>query len=337
MTSDNYIVGTCETMCPVSEVNLRKKNNLVHYFERIEFVKEFSRSAADKRQSKASDLRTFGALKKTLEYLFSRILHETDKPFNFRYDFIFNRCRAVRQEIVIQNMSCEKTVKLLEPIALFLSFSLYRLTGSPISAFDSSICGQHLKECLLKCLTCYEEMDEMDQDYNQDNRIIIEGIYLMLNINDPNSLHRLIQLNSTFKSSPIIKLCIIIALNFHQRNYYKIIRDIQRLPHIICAVATLILPQLRRNLLYNFSIAYSSNTSTVPLDFLQRLLIYDNTEILVRDLIELDIQSKAEEKLTAVKFNRKTFDKNKTISHTLHQFVEVKFRDLNLTDLILLK
>jgi hypothetical protein len=59
-------------MCPVKEVNLRKDNNLIHFFEKNGkcFVKEFSRSAADKQKESPDNLRTFQALKQTLEYLF---------------------------------------------------------------------------------------------------------------------------------------------------------------------------------------------------------------------------------------------------------------------------
>lgn len=68
------IVGTCEQMCPSSEIDLRRKNRLVHYFEdkyKV-FIKEFSRSAADKDFSKADNLRTFEALSKTLSFLLTR-------------------------------------------------------------------------------------------------------------------------------------------------------------------------------------------------------------------------------------------------------------------------
>lgn len=69
---DDYVVGSCEDMCPASEIALRTKNNLVHFYERKFLVKEFSRSAADKRKAVSSDLRTFNALQNTLEYLFNK-------------------------------------------------------------------------------------------------------------------------------------------------------------------------------------------------------------------------------------------------------------------------
>lgn len=67
-----FIVGTCEAMCPPQEIAMRRKNRLVHYFEQRTLVKEFSRSAADKKEAKSSELRTFGALNTTLDYLFNK-------------------------------------------------------------------------------------------------------------------------------------------------------------------------------------------------------------------------------------------------------------------------
>lgn len=73
MSVNEYIVGTCDSMCPPSEIELRKRNKLVHFYEQQNvFVKEFSRSSADKKLAKSCDLRTFGALQKTLDYLFNK-------------------------------------------------------------------------------------------------------------------------------------------------------------------------------------------------------------------------------------------------------------------------
>jgi SAC3 domain-containing protein 1 len=73
MTDSNYIIGTCEAMCPATEIELRTRNRLVHFYERDKvFVKEFSRSSADKKLAKPSELRTFGALRQTLDYLFNK-------------------------------------------------------------------------------------------------------------------------------------------------------------------------------------------------------------------------------------------------------------------------
>jgi SAC3 domain-containing protein 1 len=249
----------------------------------------------------------------SISFFFSfplRILFDQQKPFSFRYDFIFDRCRAIRQEIVIQNFPCDATVKILEPIVMFLSFSMYRLSGSSIAVFDPKICLQHLQECLLKCLTCYDEMESGAYDMNR--RIVVEGIYLMLNMDDTSALQRAIQLNASIKSEFILRTSIQIALNFHLKNFYKLLRAMQELPHVIAAIASLKLPAIRKEIFGTFAIAYNSATLNVPLDFLQRLLLYDATETLVRDLNSFGIQC-SDEKLTAAKFERKKFDSSKSI------------------------
>lgn len=266
--------------------------------------------------------------------LIHRILFDQSRAFNFRYDFIFDRCRAIRQEIVIQNFSCEKTLKLLEPIVMFLSFCLYRLNGSSISIFDSKICGQHLQECLLKSLNCYEEMERLNQhEYSMCNRSIVEGIYLMFNLGETSALQRAVQLNGILKSTYIIRSSIQTSLNFHLKYFYKFFRNIKELPHLISAVASLKLPKVRKEVLNDFSIAYNSSTLSVPIDFLQRLLIYDEMEILVHDLKDLGIHDGSEKKPTAVKFDRRKFDSNKSIVSELHRVRAAtwKFENINLS------
>jgi SAC3 domain-containing protein 1 len=201
-------------------------------------------------------------------------------------------------------------VEILEPIVMFLSFSMFRLSGSSIAVFDPKICLQHLQECLLKCLTCYGEMESGAYDMNR--RIVVEGIYLMLNMDDTSALQRAVQLGASIKSSFILRTSIQIALNFHLKNFYKVLKAMQELPHVVATTASLKLPVIRKEIFGMFAIAYNSATLNVPLDFLQRLLLYDTTEILVRDLNSFGIQC-SDEKPTAAKFERKKFDSSKSI------------------------
>lgn len=72
MVDNNYTVGTCQEMCPSAEIKLRSDKKLIHFYERKNgiFIKEFTRSAADRKMERAENLRTLDALRKTLEYLF---------------------------------------------------------------------------------------------------------------------------------------------------------------------------------------------------------------------------------------------------------------------------
>lgn len=193
---------------------------------------------------------------------------------------------------------------------MFLSFSLYRLNGSPIAAFDPKICSQHLQECLFKCLTCYKDHETIE---HQANRTIIEAVYLILNMDDTAALQRAVRLDSKLKSSFIIRTAIRISLNYHLRSFYKVICDIQTLPHILCALATLKLPQIRKEIFKMFSIAYNSRTLGVPIEFLKKLLLYEDTKILIEDLRQLGLHEGTDDFSTHVIFNKAKFDSAKSI------------------------
>lgn len=116
----------------------RTREKLLHFYERVtlpngqhiadksKVVKEFARSAAGIQQPKRHQLRTPATLQRTVQYLLTDVVNDTRKPFHVAYDFIFDRLRAVRQEIVMQNLNYPITIQLLEPIVMFLAYSLYR-------------------------------------------------------------------------------------------------------------------------------------------------------------------------------------------------------------------
>lgn len=116
----------------------RTREKLLHFYERVtmpngqhiadksKVVKEFARSAAGIQRPKPHQLRTPATLQRTVRYLLTDVLNDTRKPFHVAYDFIFDRLRAVRQEIVMQNLDSALTIQLLEPIIMFLAYSLYR-------------------------------------------------------------------------------------------------------------------------------------------------------------------------------------------------------------------
>lgn len=89
-------------------------------------VKEFSRSAAGVQTPKPHSLRTKNCLKRTVNYLLTDIIRDDRKPFHVAYDFIFDRLRAIRQEIVMQDLDEVTTIALIEPMIMFLAYSLYR-------------------------------------------------------------------------------------------------------------------------------------------------------------------------------------------------------------------
>lgn len=105
----------------------RKPSRFGEYIaDESKVVKEFARSAAGVQTPKPHSLRTKHCLKRTVTYLLTDIIQDERKPFHVAYDFIFDRLRAVRQEIVMQDLDEMTTIELIEPMIMFLAYSLYR-------------------------------------------------------------------------------------------------------------------------------------------------------------------------------------------------------------------
>lgn len=166
---ETYTIGTCEQMCPQNQIKMygsiivasylitypnhiqtaihiffarRTNSKLLHFYEidppisslrqrstNAICISEFCRSAAGHRNARPGDLRTPATLRRTVDYLLDRVLFDGRKSFWYAYEFVFDRLRCVRQEIVIQNLDGRTTIDLLEPIVAFLAYSSYRWEG----------------------------------------------------------------------------------------------------------------------------------------------------------------------------------------------------------------
>lgn len=71
------------------------------------------------------------------------------------YSFVFDRLRAVKQDMIIQRLSGMDCVTILERTVRFLIFSSYRLCGEPLRLYDPQINHTHLQENLSWLLDCY--------------------------------------------------------------------------------------------------------------------------------------------------------------------------------------
>uniref|UniRef100_A0A1Q3EXJ8 Putative nuclear protein export factor n=1 Tax=Culex tarsalis TaxID=7177 RepID=A0A1Q3EXJ8_CULTA len=302
---ETFISGTCEAMCPKPEIELRIREKLVHFYElkptasrrsRSEpdperMVKEFARSAAGMQQPRHWELRTVRTLKRTVHFLLTEIIHDERRPYSFRYEFIFDRLRAIRQELVMQNLGPQDTLDILEPSVRFLAYSAYRLCECPIGEFDPKICTTHVQECLKKILRCYDDLDLEVKRYERSRRIAMEGLYLMFNLGSTEAVLRGVNLPKDYREQLSLQLST--NVEYLRGNFYRVLRNIERLPALEVAVATLKLPEIRRQLLTRFSTAYASKVLTVPLEWLGQVLHYperDHPALLLEDCQYYNLQ-----------------------------------------------
>lgn len=71
------------------------------------------------------------------------------------YDFVFDRLRSVRQDMIIQRVSGPDCVAILERTVRFLIYASYCQCGEPLRLYDPRINDTHLQESLSWLLDCY--------------------------------------------------------------------------------------------------------------------------------------------------------------------------------------
>lgn len=242
----------------------------------------------------------------TPRILFYRIIRDDRRPFHQAYDFIFDRLRCIRQEIVISNLPERETLELLEPTIIFLAYSYYQLCDENISKFDPKICGQHLQECLKKALKCYDDIAaKKGRKVELPKRPLIESIYLIFNLGSEEAMQRAVAV----KSDPDLQF----ESNFHaswmiskfcwQGNFFRAIKLTRHLPVLLQGLVYAKHIQLwRTRLLMEFSGAYNSPNVAIPSEFLRRILLV-NGDLLRSLSLHYNLETTPQE---CVKFCRKT-------------------------------
>lgn len=212
---DSIPVGLCKRMCTSQEMDERQRQKRLNRYEIIPntkppqvdprlAVKEFSRSAAGKTFINPLDLRPWSSLRRCLHHLLLDICLRNDDWMHI-CDFVFDRLKSVRQDMIIQRIEGRRCIEVLEGSVRFLIYSMYRLTcttkdytqqlpfkvilspeGSPVNGLDNYEIGvvremkltmQCLRDCLNSLIVQYQ-----DNVPDSPNRALFEAVNLIANL-----------------------------------------------------------------------------------------------------------------------------------------------------------
>ncbi len=234
-------------MCPAEEMVLREQNRLLHPFEMIpdtrrnklpkadrsRMVKEYSRPAAGKAEATPASLRPGPVLLRTVQYLLRTVASLPDTSWSKKYEFIFDRLRAVRQDLVVQRIEGFYTVRILEMAVRFYIYSSYVLCEEKSGEFDSHINDVHTQECLKRLLVLY---NETDSDKCRENLTEFLSLYLVLNLGNSEALRCGLSWKSRLESSEIFSRCLSLSLAAWLENNVRVFKLARTLPPIhLCA------------------------------------------------------------------------------------------------------
>ncbi|XP_076009303.1 SAC3 domain-containing protein 1 isoform X2 [Genypterus blacodes] len=337
--------GACQSMCPAHELQQREAQNRLHHFEMMagtgrerrpradpsRAVKEYSRPAAGKDSTRPADLRPPTVLLKTVCYLIDDIAASPDlHPWTEVYSFVFDRLRAVKQDMIIQRVSGSECVAILERTVRFLIYASYRLCDEPLRLYDPRINDTHLQEYLSWLLDCYTTGSGP-----HSNQAEFQALGLLYNLGSARALQHTMELPERLRKSPAIRLALSINRAFSERNPVRLLRLVHKLNFLQCCALHRHLLRCRRDLLLVYSHGHSSRNCRFPLHRLAQLLALD-TPLTVQlcQAHGLEINRDNQVVFSKAAFTESEQGKGKLRCALYHDIVVEKQRDLTVRSII---
>ena len=202
-------------------------------------VKEFSRSAAGSESAcKPQELRPGHVCRRAAVHLIGNVFlpNLRDKA---AYDFVFDRLRAVRQDMAVQEL---RDLKVLEICVKFHLVSGYLFLTATDVDFDGHLNFCHLLECLKTVLIVYQDLDLQDSPLADE----MTAIYLLLNLGSSHAILWALGLGLDRRQSPAIDLAMRINLQYLERNFVAMFKLVKRLDFLPLIALHWTLPSIYR-------------------------------------------------------------------------------------------
>ncbi|XP_031554410.1 germinal-center associated nuclear protein-like [Actinia tenebrosa] len=318
------IVGSCLSMCPAAERNARQRQGRLHVFEMPSDqypnhpIKEFCRSAAGK-QIHHSELRPAHVLLTTMEYLLNEIVDRKDQPWTTVYHYVFDRIRAVRQDMVIQRIEDESAVEILEKAARFHIYAGFHLCETSIEHFDPRINDNHIQECLKRLLVLYKDLHP-----HSLNRAEFEAYYLLHNLGSHEAMEHSLRLPQHIKCQPNFKAAWNISLMKLVGNFVRLFRLVRSLPFLASCLVQKHFPSIYSTSIAVLNTAYSDPKCQFPVKDLSSILLFNNEQEAQMFLVCFGIEVSN----GYIKFSKKSY----TIPEKLPARVKCRIKGDKMTD-----
>lgn len=148
---------------------------------------------------------------------------------------MWNRTRAIRKELTIQQITDVAAVEINEQCARFHIFCAHHLCEEESMVFSPKINNENLEKTMKTILDLYNDVyfsrsgdDASIPPLEVSNVAEFYGYYLMLNINKTaDVLNELQELHPVVRSSPSVKIAVEAFMAVHCNNYagfFKIVR-----------------------------------------------------------------------------------------------------------------
>ncbi|XP_046839078.1 germinal-center associated nuclear protein-like [Xenia sp. Carnegie-2017] len=292
------VVGVCCDMCPEKERYMRESQANLSIFEMIpetheyrdgdvpkvdhrRAVKEYSRSAADKLEPLAHELRPVNVLHRTLDYLMCHVMNYNGDKWGEWFNFLWNRTRAIRKDITQQHLCNEESAELVEKITRFHIFCSHYLCEEDIHSFDPKINNENLTKCLQTLKQIYTDLYS-EQGIKCENEAEFQAYDILLNLNEGDSLRKAMQYRVEIRNSPEVKFSLEVFSSVNTHNYIRFFKLLQSTSYLNACVMHRYFNQVRAMALKIMTRAYSAN-EMYPLQVLKDVLAFEDINEVTRN------------------------------------------------------
>lgn len=197
--------------------------------------------------------------------------------YNVVYDFVFDRFRAVRQELVMQQIDGGPKIRILEKMVLFHVYSAFQMCELEYRCFDPVINRQHLSECLNILMSQYDAFQNRDvipeqQEESMCRRAVFEAVYLTHNLMSEKAVARFGCLPPDVARNQTTRQAFDLAAAYHSGNYFKVLKTLSKLPVFSLMSLAQHIPVIQVHYLRIMVSAYGAPAPAVPFKYLVRVL-----------------------------------------------------------------
>lgn len=294
-------------MCPEKERYRREYLDLCHKYELRNgevdhhlLVKEFNRSSADQDLPLPNEMRPPEILMHTFHYILNQIVPQinsssfTDYNIADWYDFIWNRTRSMRKDIVQQRLNDPLSIRIHEICARWHIYCAHRLVEEPPNVFDFKINEENLKNCLQSLIEFYS-------DVNSPNEAEFRAYMILINLHDDNVLRKVQRFKPEVRKSLEVKHALNLFFAYNSKNYIKFFRLVNspNSSYLSSCIAHRFFAQMRIEAFKVISSAYRQDKEKCyPLNKVVDLLYFDNESDLLFycEQLNLDIIEDGDDK-----------------------------------------
>uniref|UniRef100_A0A8D8XKC0 Protein xmas-2 n=1 Tax=Cacopsylla melanoneura TaxID=428564 RepID=A0A8D8XKC0_9HEMI len=241
-TKINVNSGTCPDMCPEKERIMRAYRKLWAPYEvkpgmsRLApelAVKEYSRSSANQEEPLPHELRPEPVLTFTMNYLILNIMPKIELPdanISQWYDFLWDRLRGIRKDIVQQQLCSVETATIIEQCARFHILCFDRFCGEDSSIFDEKINTENLNNCLQSLIHMYDDLNA--QGLTCPNEPEFRAYEILLKLDRGDIIWEFQQLSPCLQTAPEILFALRVFSAFNNNLYSQFFKLIKQTTYL---------------------------------------------------------------------------------------------------------